>query len=212
MNKPSAQQKGFTLLELVTAIGLFSVVIIITASAFTRFVDTQRREIDEQAFQEDIRLAMGLFNREARGGFGDTYLAETLVGPDGALGTEDDESSIFFLNQNLRCVRYFIRERQLFRNQSLTAGSHDNCTDIVHYDSINDRVLTGDDSTILTMSFRVQQSEVDCDNFVPPQVLRRGFITVLLEAEAAAKGNPLQLQSAVTSRQAIASNDTTACG
>ena len=184
-------QRGFTLLELVTAMALFAVIVIITSSVFARFVDVQRRDIDEQAFQEDIRLALGLFNREARGGFGDTYESATING----------ETSIFFRNQNLKCVRYYVSEQQMVRNESQTAGRDDNCnlTDI--YSESDARVLTGADSTIIEIEFRVQPSQVDCDHFVPPKVIRQGFITVLLNAEAAAKRIPLQLQSSVTSRQ-----------
>ena len=194
-------QRGFTLLELITAIGLFSIIVIVAASVFTRFVDVQRRDIDEQAFQEDIRLAVGLFNREARGGFGDTYEAETING----------ETSIFFRNQNVKCVRYYVRNQQLVRNESQTAERDDDCKLTDLYEEADARALTGSDSTIIDMEFRVQPSIVDCDNFNPPKIVRQGYITVLMSAEAAAKRIPLQLQSAVTSRQLSSMNNSLTC-
>jgi len=209
------RDEGFTLLEVVTAIALFSILLLITVSVFTTFVDTQRRDIDEQAFQEDIRLAMDLFNREARGGFGDTFETDVVVGPDGQLGTDDDVTSVYFRNQDQRCVRYFVSEQQLLRNEA----SADNvivsrdaaCSELPIYDPAHDRVLTGDDSTIITIRFQVQPSLVDCDNFIPPEVLKRGYITVMMTAEAASKGVPLQLQSTVTSRQGGSFNNTLTC-
>ena len=219
LRQHSDRQAGFTLLEVVTAIALFSAVMVITVGAFTRFVDVQRRDIDEQAFQEDIRLAVGLFNREARGAFGDTYEGIIQVGEDGMLGTEDDEPSIFFHNQNTTCVRYFISDGQFVRNESATGGRTADCSLPDNYDSADDRALTGDDSTIINMQFRIQQSRVDCENFFDPDapgtpvptVVRRGYITVLIAAEAAAKEVPLQLQSTVTSRQTVSINNDFTC-
>jgi len=210
MNTPVQNaEHGFTLLEVITAIAIFSVIMVVTVSVFTTFVNVQRRDIDEQALQEDIRLAVGLFNREALSGFGDTYVGVTQVGEDGNPGTDDDEPSIFFHNQNFECVRYFTRSEQFFRNVSSTAGRDDDCALPDHYEPQDDRALTGDDSTIIDIQFRIQRSIVDCDNFPRPTVIRRGYVTLILRAEAAAKRVPLQLQTAVTSRQTIPANDFT---
>lgn len=183
---------GFTLLEVVVAVGIFSVVLLIVISSFTRFVAVQRRDIDEQAFQEDIRLALDLMNREALTAFGDTYQTAVEVGIDGVGSTPDDEPSLYLRNQEGDCVRFFVREGQLFRNSHDSAGD---CIDPAQYTQ-SERALTGKDSTIVQTHFEVNPSLVN-----GTQLTSKGYVTISLEARASAKNDVLHLQSTVTSRQ-----------
>lgn len=74
------EQQGFTLLELIVAIGIFSVAATISVSTLIFLASAQRKAINLQNAHDNIRFALEFIAREIR--TGDTYLA----GCDWALG------------------------------------------------------------------------------------------------------------------------------
>jgi len=52
------RKKGFTLIEVIVAAGLFSVVMVLATSTFVVFVQQQRRTINQQELQNDARATM----------------------------------------------------------------------------------------------------------------------------------------------------------
>src|SRR3989344_5353947 len=99
---------GFTLIEMLVAISIFSIVLLIMLGIFSRFVTTQRRGIGEFRLQEDLRLAIELFNREARTSYGSTLV--------------HDGPAVLFRNQNGHCVTCRWHENALQRAQQEQAG------------------------------------------------------------------------------------------
>jgi len=58
--------KGFTLLELVIAMSLFAILILIVTNVFTKAIEVQKKTVDEQNLQGDIRNAMAIFEDEVQ--------------------------------------------------------------------------------------------------------------------------------------------------
>ena len=63
MTGSHTDHKGFTLLELVVATGIFAIFMLVIVGMFSQFVFTQRRNIAEQALLEDVRTALEIFER-----------------------------------------------------------------------------------------------------------------------------------------------------
>ena len=141
-------QRGFTLIELIVAAGIFSVFIIVIVGLFGQFVFTQRRDVAEQDLLEDLRLSLETFNREARTAYGDTFLSAR---PDG--------TSVIFRNQNGACVNYRLQDRRLERAEGGSPSGQ--CTTGTFQGSgAVYTPLTGSGIVLTRAFFDVQPSEV----------------------------------------------------
>lgn len=180
--------RGFTLLETILSLGIFSIFTILVVGAFSRFVFYQKLDISEQNLQEDARLALETMNREIRTGYGHTF--QTIQG---------DSSALSFVNQNGQCV-FFIRATQsngtgmLMRAENSPAG--DTCT---KPGKESFRPLTNFTIDIRTLNFTV--TTADLDNAVDTN-RRQGIVTTSM-ALAYSSGDPILmwLQTSITSRQ-----------
>jgi len=180
INRRSRRNSGFTLIELVVAIGIFSIFMLIILGIFTRLVFSQRREIGEQELQEDLRLTLELFNREARLGFGETFEAGT--------------DAIAFRNQNGECVLYEVNGGRIVRDER-AADSGLTC---LWLDYDNKEELTDNRTIIEELNFIISPSTVDADS---GDLLKQGLVTVVVKARAGSEGAVMRLQSTVASRQ-----------
>lgn len=111
MFKPLFKKKsanGFTLFEVIVAVAIFSVVMLMAVSIFSRFTQLQRQDIGQQQLQEDMRLALDIMNREIQTAYGNT------------LETNSGNTKLWFRNERKVCVRYDLEdggERRLRRAQ-----------------------------------------------------------------------------------------------
>lgn len=188
--------RGFSLIEVVVAIGILSVVLQLVLGAYARFVHVEREGINEQEMQEDIRLVLQLFNREARTAYGTTYQA--LLGG----------SSIVFRNQEGVCVQYeHIAAPSFSLQRSDSTGISDlsvdrdhDCADPLIYN--NPQRLTDEMSTVVVgLQFDARAAVAQ----PPPSFLlaEQGYVTVRLLVRSTTVVDPVALQSTVTSRQFI---------
>lgn len=177
--------KGYTLIELLVAIGIFSVVVTIVAGLTTRLVFVERRDIGQQALEEDVRFALEVFSREARLAYASTYALN-----------DDTGESVVMRNQNGNCVNYRLNEnRALERSEVETAGV--DCLG-ANFGSLY-APLTSSRMQFESLRFDVPSSVY---NQADARLDRQGFITVTLKARAGnASVPPLELQTTVTSRQ-----------
>lgn len=193
--------KGFSLIEVVVASGILLIVLQLVVGAYARFVHVERAGINEQEMQEDIRLVLQLFNREARTAYGTTYQA--IVSP-----VTHQPNGIVFRNQEGICVKYEHLAAPSFSLQrSDSAGLSDlfvnrghNCADPVIYNG--PQRLTDDTATeIVSLQFDARAAIAQA----PPSffLAGQGFVTVRLQVRSSAINNPVLLQSTVTSRQFI---------
>lgn len=178
--------KGFTLLELLFALGILSIVLIIVASFTTRLTLLQRRAIGEQTIQEDIRLALEVFSREARLSYASTFAI-----------ADDQGTSVVMRNQNGACVsfRYNADNHSLERAEVAFAGVE--CLSTPFEGRFT--ALTSQRIYVDSARFDIPDSIY---NIADARLDRQGFVTLMLTAHPTNTATPpLQLQTTVTSRQ-----------
>ena len=73
--KSFSRQSGFTLLELVASLGVFSVVIIIFSSTFLALLNAERRAQAGAAVEDNLRFAVEVMAKEVR--TGTNYVVQT---------------------------------------------------------------------------------------------------------------------------------------
>lgn len=79
-------QKGFTLVEMLVAVGIFALVIAVAGGVFVGFVSKQRVQLRQYALQQDIYNFFDILDREIKTGYGDTF-------------ESDPNSELSFFNQ-----------------------------------------------------------------------------------------------------------------
>ena len=181
----SPKSRGFTLLELIVAVGIFTLLLLIVAGFFSRFVFVQRRDAGAQIIEEDLRFAIETFNREARLSFGSTYALADGTG-----------QSIVMRNQNNLCVNYRLNtSTRAFERAEVAAGGV-GCLNAAFSGYAS---LTGNRVIVESLRFDVPDSIF---NVVDQKLDRQGFVTLIIAARAVnLSTTPLTLQSSVTSRQ-----------
>jgi len=179
--RQSVREKGATLIELLVTVSIFTILLIMVTGIFSRFVTTERRDISEKALQEDMRLAIELFVREARTGYGSTYALYPS-----ALG-----QMVVFRNQNNDCVAYSLRDQALQRAEVHTS----NRCDSVLYTGFS--ALTSTKTLVDQLHFLLPQGITSGG-----QLAQQGFITLSIQARSQTTSiPPLEIQTTVTSRQ-----------
>ena len=174
--------RGFTLIELVVAIGIFTTAVTLASGVFGHFVGTQRRDIAEQKLLEDVRFAMEIMERELRTGYGDTYAINA------------SGSSLEFRNQERDCVRFELDDGAITRAQ----GSGGAC----NFTASSGERITSKDVVIDDLRFDPIGSGVVVED---DKLIRQGFVTIILNAKSS-KNNSLPsfpIQSTVASKQQL---------
>lgn len=176
-------QKGFSLIEMLVAISIFSIIILIILGIFSRFVIVQRRDIGEFRLQEELRLAIELFNREARTGFGNTFVTEA--------------SAVVFRNQRGQCVTYRGAGQALQRAEQEQGGQ----TCAIITDNQLFQSLTSSQTLITQLQFDALPARVSADG---ARLESQGVLTMSVKATAKTKADTVMaLQNTVTARQLI---------
>ncbi len=70
LKKIIKNKKGFTLMEMVVAIGIFSVAILSATAIFNMAIESQRSAVSAQELQENLRYALEFMGKELRGADG----------------------------------------------------------------------------------------------------------------------------------------------
>jgi prepilin-type N-terminal cleavage/methylation domain-containing protein len=180
-NQIKLNSSGFTLIETVVALGIFSIFTILIVSSFSQYTFSQKRDIGEQELQEDARLALEVINREIRTGFGNTY--------------SSDGSTLSFINQNGQCAFFTLINKALMRAENSPMGSA--CVQPENFTVY--QPLTNPGTEIHALNFIVDQATFDNDN---PANNQQGLVTTTLTAIARDKPElPLHIQTTITSRQ-----------
>lgn len=113
------RQSGFSLIEMVTSLGIFSVAIVSMLAIFQSVVDGQRSAVASQNVQESMRYVFEVISKEVRNAAG---------GPAGAASTCDGgaagpsivpvnkvfnvnaaDDQLFFTNSAGECVTYYLQ-------------------------------------------------------------------------------------------------------
>lgn len=101
--KKIKNRKGVSLLELIIAIGIFSIIILSAIGIFQSVVNGQRDAISAQNIQENIRYAMETISREIR-------MAQKTLNNE-CNGSSDyiyrtENNTLYFKNMHGECVEY----------------------------------------------------------------------------------------------------------
>lgn len=89
------QQKGFTLIEMIVAVGLFAIVSVIISQLFITFNRTQRRSGINAELQSDARVVMSQITERIRSGMIDyTAYGGTIVSPTESLHIIDENGAL----------------------------------------------------------------------------------------------------------------------
>lgn len=181
------RRSGFTLIEMLVAVSIFSIILLISTRAFSSFVSLQKGLIGEQRIQEDLRVILEMMAREVRTGYGSTFEANA------------DLSAIAFVNQEGDCVQYALTP---------SAGGGHNLTRASRRADIGP-CWSGD----YGLKEAINQAGTDFDQlkfFVQPaavdgagqKLLNQGLVTIVLRAHAREKsGSIVDLETSVASRQ-----------
>lgn len=179
--------RGFTLIELVVAIGIFAVMLLVIVGVFSRFMTIQRRDIGEQHLQEDLRLALELFNKEARTGYGNTY-------PEGL------HNEIVFRNQNNVCVKYRLKDGRIKRSAiDLTTSPQGSGGCDPSWGYGDEMAITGPETVVNSLGFYAVAAQVDP---ATGRLISQGVVEIVIKAHPKQKEDSIiNFQSAVSSRQ-----------
>lgn len=177
------RQHGFTLIELMVAISIFSVMLLILTGIFTRFISIQRHDVGEFRLQEDLRLAFELFNREARLSYGNTFASQN--------------NTVVFRNQTGACVTYRFNDEKFQRAEdSEVAGVA--CPIIFNDQLFED--LHSDQTVFRQMEFSVVPARLRDDGTT---LESQGLVTISARVRSRGDQKEVPIQNSVSSRQVI---------
>lgn len=147
------KSKGFTLLELIISISLFAILILIVTQVFTKSIEMQKKTIDEQNLQGDVRNAMAIFEDEVQ----KVTRHSATCGSDGC--TTGDfycanagHTTLYAQTKTGKCVSYTEANNRL---QVTRAGSSNYLTsDQLTVENIKFNVNTRGDSVDFRITFK----------------------------------------------------------
>ena len=177
------QQRGFTLIEMMVAISIFSVMLLMLVGIFTRFISIQRQDVGEFRLQEDLRLAFELFNREARLSYGNTFNAQN--------------DTVVFRNQTGACVTY------RFADEKFQRAEDDAITGVSCPVIFNDRLfedLHSRQTVFQDMQFTVVPARLSGDG---TKLESQGLVTISARIHSRGDSKEVPVQNSVSSRQII---------
>ena len=104
-------QKGFTLLELLTGVSIFSITILSMVAIFNKVIISQKKAIISQSIQNNIRFALEFMNKEIR-------MAQKSPADKCANNKVYDFTNgiLTFENKNGECIKYSKINDQLYRS------------------------------------------------------------------------------------------------
>ena len=186
-------QKGTTLLEIVVAVGIFSVLMVILGGIVEGVSQSQRSAIAAQDTQESLRYAFEVISKELRQARKDNdnecddFVTEDSLNRIFNEGTMGTNNALYFMNKNNDCVYYYLDVGRLkVRRIGLV---EDNTYD-----------ATPDDINVSGLNF----FSIDNLDGALPDDLIQPKVTINLQAESvngkASEKKPLRVQTTISSR------------
>ncbi len=178
---------AFTLIELLIAIAIFSVVLIIITGVFSRFIQVQRHSIEQGTLILEMQAGIETFIKEARTAYGSTYRAD------------NDGTQVSFINQSGVCVSYRLHDGVFERAEKNSSGNACDSADFLTDSQF--APLASKSITFTNVFFDAHPADC-CNN--SGELESQGVITLVLTAISEKSKTdvlPLTVQNTVTSRQ-----------
>ena len=183
---------GFSLLEIIVAVGIFGVIIILATGVFQRVIESQRSAIAAQNTQESVRFALEVMSKEMRSAKKRTADNDCdkyeLSGNYKVYNT--DGVGLFFRNKYDYCVYYFI-ENDTNNIPRLKIIRENGSDDYWGY-------ITPDEVIISNLKFLIDDDAFDAFHATQPKV------TIRMDVEAIDQDNrykqPFKIQTTVSAR------------
>jgi len=191
------KQKGTTFLEIVVAVGIFSVTILLATSIFQSVSDGQRSAMVAQNIQEDVRYAMEIMSREIR--MAQIFDEEECFKKDqitkyriynterNAQNQNQNQNGLYFKNEKGDCVKYFTENYNLVKTKE---GSTD-LIPLISNKIISTKII------ISNLRFDIVDSSTNSNSYIQPRV------TITLDVEYSGKKmhkQQMKIQTTVSSR------------
>lgn len=109
----TGNKKGFTLIEVMVSVVLFTVIIMSVTSIFKMAIDAQRNAIAAQNVQESLKYFFEITGKEMRMAVKNNGSCDTALVPIGSIfgrGTNSHGDTLHFKNYIGECVTYFREE------------------------------------------------------------------------------------------------------
>ncbi len=111
MKKLLQDTSGLTLLELLVAVSLFTIVMVISTSMFLGAVDTQSRSVSSKTLQESLGYAASFMTAETTGALKDPTICNgSCVSADDFFCSLAGDTQLVFRNAEGVCILYEIEE------------------------------------------------------------------------------------------------------
>ena len=174
---------GFTMIELLVAIGIFGIFITIVTGVFARFMMVERHGIAQGQLISDLQSVMQSFTKEARTAFGSTY------------NVTNTGKEIAFRNQEGECISYRV-DNGVFQRAAVENVNGECLVDSMNSSQYSP--LTGSQTNITEIRFNIIIAEPSVDNALGNQ----GVITMSITAQSKSSDIlPIKLETTVVSRQ-----------
>jgi len=176
---------GFTLLEIMIAIGLFTIVMLVTTSMFLQSIDSQSRSVSSKDIQEGLNYALTIMSNElvkANKDIGCTCPEENKF-----FCLSESGDSLTFKNTENKCTIYSLTESTVNSGINVLSVSYDGGAPIA---------LTPSNINVTKLFFNISNAERDAFAIAKA--------TVLVEAQSLARENypaTVSLQTTITVSQ-----------
>ncbi|MCD4761336.1 prepilin-type N-terminal cleavage/methylation domain-containing protein [bacterium] len=197
MKKKKLNNRGFTLVELLASIGIFSMMMTLLIMTFKEVTVSQRVAISLKNTQENLSYSLEVISKELRqvkradNDCEDiiALLGEpAVVAANKVFNTASSSKILYFKNKNDECVAYYMNEGRLYiaRDSNLGDGLQNNLP------------VTPDEITIVDLNFFVT------DDLIAAPLITQARVTVRMTAESIAL-NPsvehsMDIQTTITAR------------
>lgn len=212
--KYRTHSRGFTLIELMVAFGIFSILLTVASGSFVRSLRIQRVSLQLMAVNDNMAITLEQMMREMRTGYNFCTKDDNLSSVDASVQAQcaalaDDE--IQFVTASNVLVRYRFKNSAIQKGVGVPAWDPSSPTEVSctegEFDAANGvcyRTITADTIKVSAASFRALHNDKEVSPLYPPRIVLSFAITSndpLVEALA----GPITIQTTVSARCGITS-------
>lgn len=101
--------QGFSLIEVIVSVALFSVIILSTTQIFKMVIDSQRSALATQNVQESLKYSLEVIGKEIRMAQKNAGTCSGIADDEiFSVGANDYGQTLYFKNYDNQCVRYYL--------------------------------------------------------------------------------------------------------